>query len=89
MNKANFGGAVVLASGVALSTAGVGVQLGEHQMPTELSAVGCQLLDHGGVFDVEGLVVQPRTAAIVLYVDRLVTAPPMPWHKQSSRQRGA
>lgn len=52
---------------MVLSAAGVGVPLWKHRVPTVLGGVGHQLLHRGGVFDVEGQVVQPRAATVVLF----------------------
>ena len=53
---------------VVLSTVGISVSLGEHQVPTMSGEIGCRLLDRGGVLDVQGQVVQSRAAAGVLNV---------------------
>ncbi|WP_455568647.1 hypothetical protein [Streptomyces griseorubiginosus] len=62
----DFEAVVVLqVGGIVLCAAGVGVPIGEHQMPAVLSGVGRQLLDRGRVFDVEGQMVQSGAAAVV------------------------
>lgn len=41
--------------------------LGKHQVPAVFGGIGRPPLDRDGVFDVEGKVVQPCAAAVVLF----------------------
>lgn len=58
---------VLQVGGVVLSAAGLWMPFGEHQVTAVLGCVSRQFLDCGGVFDVEGQVVQPWAAAVVLF----------------------